>query len=274
MKIKIASQRSWRSSVQSAAISAVAFVAGMALLLPVSGQENPTGFQPVELKSLAPSQAVIQLRKIMGGSVEAIADDSNHRVLLRGEAATIQIAKNYLRTADGQEVIVGPARVRVTYQVPASKQAELTRFLESIYTADAGLQIARVPVRGELIIDAPETIQSEVAEVMSQRGLRRAQASLQTENETITETRQLRHMNYRELEAQLVGTWGDDLRVQSLMQGQRQVVQLPQHAQGKSPVSLTIDRVGNQVIFDREPNARFRLETSDQPLGFSCRPAH
>ncbi len=230
---------------------------GMVTVRGVMGQET-LGFSELAVQNLSPTEAKAQISRIMGNSVEIIADTEGGRLLIRGPADSIRISRNILNSidqpvAETSETFEVPKTVASrVFQVPAEQHLEVSRYLQSIYRADSGVVLSSDATRGELMVQAPETTLKEITKLLANRGVRSkaelpASGSLDSK-EDVTESFKLRHINYREVESVLVETWGDELAVQSLQQGRRVVVQVPVPGMQTAPVSLTIDRSGNQLI--------------------------
>ena len=249
--------RARRNVVGLAAFLLLAQCSGMFVERQALSQET-LGFSQLAVQNLSPAEAKAQIARIMGDSVEIIADTEGRRLLIRGPADSIRISRNILNSIDKpvaqtQETFEAPKAVASrAFQIPAEQHLEVSRYLQSIYRADSGVVMTSDATRGLLMVQAPEATLKEITKLLTNRGIRSntgttANSGLDSKEE-VTETVRLRHINYRELESVLVETWGDELAVQSLQQGKRVVVQVPVPGMSTAPVSLTIDRSGNQLI--------------------------
>ena len=108
------------------------------------GQEN-LSFSELAVRNIDPVEAKAQISRIMGDSVEVIADREGRRLLLRGVGDSIRISRNILEAIDKPNGPAGqtekPARPSASkaFEIPTTQQTEVIRYLRSIYPADAGV---------------------------------------------------------------------------------------------------------------------------------------
>ncbi len=221
------------------------------------GQEN-LSFSELAVRNIDPVEAKAQISRIMGDSVEVIADREGRRLLLRGVGDSIRISRNILEAIDKPNGPAGqtekPARPSASkaFEIPTTQHTEVIRYLRSIYPADAGVLMTSNTNEGTLVVQAPEMALKEITSLLTNRGISMVKETTSdlglSSKQDVTESFKLRFINYRELESVLVETWGDELAVQSLQQGKRVVVQVPVPGRLNAPVSLTIDRSANQLF--------------------------
>lgn len=256
--------RPWRSATFALVMGAgLTFAAA-----PTQAQTTAPRFQEFRIENETVEQARQRVVARLGNSVDIVADASTGRMIVSGSDESLRIVAALIQgqpTAQPTAQPIAPSRPTVSvntnalgarttsiYQVPPQSQAEMTRYLESLYRPEAGLTIQGGATAGQMIVVAPTSIQREIAEIMASRGVGSSSTQApQIDTTPIARRVALRHIDWRQFEATLVQTWGSRLSVQSLMQGQRVRVALPHNGSDQvAQVSMLIDRTTNEITLE------------------------
>lgn len=250
-------------SCRSMAIASVVTVGLTFVSAPAQAQTPAPRFLEFRIENESVEAARQRVVARLGNTVDIVADASTGRMIISGSDESLRIAAAILQVpaAPAQQAPARPtvsvntnlgARTTSIYQVPAESQAELTRYIESLYRPEAGLTIQGGATAGQMIIVAPASIQREIAEIMVSRGIETTNPQApQIDTTQISRRVGLRNIDWRQFEATLVQTWGSRLSVQSLMQGQRVRVALPHNGSDEvAQVAMLIDRTTNEITLE------------------------
>ena len=222
-------------------------------------QDQSTGFQGYTLRHVAADDAAARIRTMLsdvGADAQVLVDRAQNRILLNGDGKSTQLAAQFLQTID-QPAVVRPSPDHgldqvVGYRVPAESLDAVAAQLRQQYPASSGVRIAIDQRTHQLIVVGPASVQSRISQQLSTAGAAlqpvppaegTAVATPQPNVPLRTPPYQLRHITWRELEADLHRVWTENLSIRPDGNGEAVTVLI-----GPRP-AMKIDRRDNTVSF-------------------------
>ena len=226
------------------------------------------GYQPYALSQSRADRIAPELRRMLNdlvGSADVQIDAVNNRIFVGGNPQIQQMAAQLIQNLDRPAAKQPPAlpitqqpktaAVVKGYAVPVQQLPYWINHLRQQYPLNTGVRVATDQRTGQLLVIAPEAIQSVIQRQLLGTNLAQPQSGLVTQPaqqpqpasppDYTSASHQLQNINWLQFEKMLRQLWGDRLLLSSHENGQKSVVQMPETGD-RRPV-MQIDRQRGQL---------------------------